>query len=75
MFEITVTLSNEEYEELSEVCKTEGISINDFAQRSIQRTLSISKFRKLRAATLPFAKRVGVVSDSDVFDLMKDKKS
>ena len=53
--------------ELERVCRLEGVELSMVIRESLKRVIALHKFRRLRNSTLPFAERVGVFSDEDVF--------
>jgi len=50
--------------------KEESKHVSDLVRESIQRYITIYKFRKLRNKVLPFAESQGILTDEDVFKII-----
>ncbi|MDD3050161.1 MAG: ribbon-helix-helix protein, CopG family [Candidatus Cloacimonetes bacterium] len=68
---ITIRIPENMKIELEELSKSENKPISDLVRESIKKSLQISRFRKLRNQVLPFAEAQGILTDEDVFELMK----
>jgi predicted transcriptional regulator len=64
---MTIRISDELREELQEISKAEGKPVSDLVRESLQRYISIYRFRKLRNMVLPFAEAQGILTDEDVY--------
>ena len=69
MSTITVRVSPQLKRELEAICKADGRDLSFVLRESLQRLVAIHRFKKLRSKVLPFAERIGVFSDEDVFKL------
>jgi len=68
---ITIRIPENMKIELEELSKSENKPISDLVRESIKKSLQISRLRKLRNQVLPFAEAQGILTDEDVFELMK----
>ena len=64
---ITVRIPRNLRKQLESICKEEGLPVSDAVRESLDRYISIQRFRKLRERILPFAEAQGVLTDEDVF--------
>ena len=64
---ITVRLPVDLRRQLQKLSKSESRPVSDLVRESIQRYVSIQKFRALRKSVLPFAEAAGLLTDEDVF--------
>ena len=67
---LTVRLSDNLRKELQKISKEESKPMSDLVRESLQRYISIYKFRRLRDKVLPFAESQGLLTDEDVFDVI-----
>ena len=67
---LTVRLSGNLRKELLKISKEESKPMSDLVRESLQRYISIYKFRRLRDKVLPFAESQGLLTDEDVFDVI-----
>jgi len=67
---LTVRIPDNLREELQEISRAESKPISDLVRESIQKYISIYKFRRLRNKVLPFAESQGILTDDDVFRLI-----
>jgi predicted transcriptional regulator len=67
---LTVRLSDNLRKELLKISKEESKPMSDLVRESLQRYISIYKFRRLRDKVLPFAESQGLLTDEDVFDVI-----
>ena len=67
---ITVRLPKELQSQLKRVSREENVPISDLVRESLQRFLTVRRFRRLRNQTLPFAEARGLLTDEDVFRAM-----
>jgi predicted transcriptional regulator len=67
---MTIRISDELREELQEISKAEGKPVSDLVRESLQRYISIYRFRKLRNMVLPFAEAQGILTDEDVYKII-----
>ncbi len=68
---ITIRIPQKMQKELDSIVKDERMSKSDFIREALQRYLSIKRFRQLRKKVLPFAENQGLLTDEDVFNLLK----
>lgn len=67
---LTIRLSDNLRKELQKISKEESKPMSDLVRESLQRYISIHKFRRLRNRVLPFAESQGILTDEDVFDVI-----
>ena len=67
---ITVRIGDEMKNELEKLSKYEHRAVSDLIRDSLEKYISIQKFRKLRSKVLPFAESQGILTDEDVFNLI-----
>lgn len=67
---ITIRIPDDMKKDLEELSKSEKKPVSDLVRDSIYRYINISRFRKLRNMTLPFAEAQGILTDEDVFKIM-----
>ena len=67
---LTIRLPDDLRKELQKISKEESKPISDLVRESLQRYISIYKFRRLRNKVLPFAEAQGILTDEDVFDVI-----
>lgn len=67
---LTIRLSDNLRKELQKISKQESKPMSDLVRESLQRYISIYKFRRLRNRVLPFAESQGILTDEDVFDVI-----
>jgi len=71
MTTLTVRLPEELKQELEKLCENENVPMSDVIRESIKRYIAIRHFRTLRGKTLPFAESQGLLTDEDIFRLLK----
>ena len=71
MTTLTVRLPDDLRQELEKLCENENVPMSDVIRESIKRYIAIRRFRTLRGKTLPFAEAQGLLTDEDVFQLLK----
>ena len=64
---VTIRLPKELRRQLQKLSKAESRPVSDLVRESIQRYVSMQKFRALRRSVLPFAEAEGLLTDEDVF--------
>jgi len=67
---LTIRLPENLRKELQKISEEESKPMSDLVRESLQRYISIYKFRQLRNKVLPFAVSQGILTDEDVFDLI-----
>jgi metal-responsive CopG/Arc/MetJ family transcriptional regulator len=67
---LTIRLPDDLRKELQKISKEESKPMSDLVRESLQRYISIYKFRKLRNKVLPFSESQGILTDEDVFDVI-----
>lgn len=67
---LTIRLPDDLRKELQKISKEESKPMSDLVRESLQRYISIYKFRRLRNKVLPFAESQGILTDEDVFDMI-----
>jgi len=68
---LTIRLPEKVRRQLRIVSASENISVSDLVRKSLQRSLAIYRFRRLRKKVLPFAEAQGLLTDEDVFRALK----
>ena len=66
---VAVSLPADLASELDALAKREGASRSEIVRDALRRYLAVREFRRLRAATIPFAEVQGIFTDEDVFRL------
>ena len=67
---LTIRLPDDLRKELQKISQEESKPMSDLVRESLQRYISIYKFRRLRNKVLPFAESQGILTDEDVFDMI-----
>jgi len=67
----TIRLPDKMRKELEIISKEENIPAGQIARESINRYITVNKFRKLRQKAIPYAEKQGIFTDEDVFRMMK----
>ncbi|MCK4557959.1 MAG: ribbon-helix-helix protein, CopG family [Candidatus Aminicenantes bacterium] len=67
---LTIRLPDNLRKELQKISKEESKPMSDLVRESLQRYISIYKFRRLRNKVLPFAESQGILTDEDVFNVI-----
>jgi len=67
---LTIRLPDDLRKELQKISQKESKPMSDLVRESLQRYISIYKFRRLRNKVLPFAESQGMLTDEDVFDVI-----
>ncbi|MDH4219116.1 MAG: ribbon-helix-helix domain-containing protein [Candidatus Aminicenantes bacterium] len=67
---LTIRLPDDLRKELQKISQEESKPMSDLVRESLQRYISIYKFRRLRNKVLPFAESQGILTDEDVFDVI-----
>lgn len=65
---LTIRLPDDLRKELQKISQEESKPMSDLVRESLQRYISIYKFRRLRNKVLPFAESQGILTDEDVFN-------
>jgi predicted transcriptional regulator len=65
---LTIRLPADLRKELQKISQEESKPMSDLVRESLQRYISVYKFRRLRNKVLPFAESQGILTDEDVFD-------
>jgi predicted transcriptional regulator len=71
---ITVRISDDMKKNLDELSKSKIKPVSNLVRDSINRYTTISRFRKHRNMTLPFAEAQGILTDENVFKIMLQAK-
>ena len=64
---LTIRIPDELRRELEKISESEAKPLSDLVRESLQRYISIYRFRRLRKRVLPFAEAQGLLTDEDVF--------
>ncbi len=56
---------------LEDISASENLPVSDLVRESIQRYVSLYRFRQLRKKVLPFAEAQGLLTDEDVLKGLK----
>jgi predicted transcriptional regulator len=67
---LTIRLPDDLRKELQKISQEESKPMSDLVRESLQRYISIYKFRRLRNKVLPFAESQGILTDEDIFDVI-----
>lgn len=67
---LTIRLPDNLRKELQKISKEESKPMSDLVRESLQRYISIYKFRRLRNKVLPFAESQGILTDEDIFNVI-----
>jgi predicted transcriptional regulator len=67
---LTIRIPDELRKELLRISDLEAKPVSDLVRESLQRYISIYKFRQLRKSVLPFAEAQGLLTDEDIFMLI-----
>jgi len=67
---LTIRLPDDLRKELQKISQEESKPMSDLVRESLQRYVSIYKFRRLRNKVLPFAEAQGILTDEDVFEVI-----
>lgn len=68
---ISVRLPEDLRRLLDEISESEDLPVSDLVRESIQRYVSVYRFRQLRRKVLPFAEAQGLLTDEDVLKGLK----
>lgn len=64
---ITIRLPRKLQTQLQSISKEESVPISDLVRRSLNRYITLYRFRRLRSRVLPIASAQGFLTDEDVF--------
>ncbi len=67
---LTIRIPDELRKEILKISDSEAKPVSDLVRESLQRYISIYKFRQLRKSVLPFAEAQGLLTDEDIFKLI-----
>lgn len=67
---LTIRVPKDLRKELEKISKEESKPMSDLVRESLQRYISIYKFRRLREKVLPFAESQGILTDEDIFNVI-----
>jgi mRNA-degrading endonuclease RelE of RelBE toxin-antitoxin system len=67
---LTIRIPDKLRKELLKISDSEAKPVSDLVRESLQRYISIYKFRQLRKSVLPFAEAQGLLTDEDIFKLI-----
>jgi plasmid stability protein len=73
MATLTLRVPNELDQELQRRSAAQGISKSDLAREALRRYLVVTDFRALRSELVARAQALGINTDEDVFQLLKDR--
>jgi plasmid stability protein len=73
MATITLRVPDELDRELQRRSAAQGISKSDLAREALRRYLFVTDFRALRSELVARAQALGINTDEDVFQLLKDR--
>ena len=71
MTTLTIRISDELRTELDEVSRETHKAVNDIVMEALRRYLAVTKFRSIRKKILPFADTHGLLTDEDVFKVLR----
>lgn len=64
---LTIRISDRLEKQLEGISRKEHVSVSDLVRKSLERFLTIRRFRQLRAQVLPFAESQDFLTDEDIF--------
>lgn len=64
---LTIRIPDKLEKQLELISRKEHVSVSDLVRKSLERFLTIRRFRQLRAYTLPFAEAQGFLTDEEIF--------
>jgi len=64
---LTIRLDPKLEKALDRLARSTGKSKSEIAREALKREVAVTRFRKLRRTTLPFAEAQGLITDEDVF--------
>ncbi len=67
MTTLTIRLSPKLDKELARIAKRTGRTKSEIARKALERQVTVSRFRELRAKALPLAEAQGLLTDEDIF--------
>lgn len=67
MSTLTIRLDGKLEKALDRIARRTGRTKSEIAREALERQIAITRFRELRARTLPFAEAQGLLTDEDVF--------
>lgn len=67
MSTLTIRLDPRLDKELARIAKRSGKTKSQIAREALARQIAVTRFRELRARTLPFAEAQGLLTDEDIF--------
>jgi predicted transcriptional regulator len=67
MSTLTIRLDGKLEKALDRIAKRTGRTKSEIAREALERQVAVTRFRELRARTLPFAEAQGLLTDEDVF--------
>lgn len=70
MTTLTIRLDPKLDKALERIAKRTGRTKSEIARDALKRQVAVTRFRELRARTLPFAEAQGLLADEDVFRAM-----
>ncbi len=70
MSTLTIRLDPKLDKALTRIAKRTGRTKSEIARDALKRQVAVTRFRELRAKTLPFAEAQGLLADEDVFRAM-----
>ena len=71
MTTFTIRMPENLKSELEKLAKEEKIPAGRLVRESIDRYLSIMRFKRIRKKILPFAEAQGLITDEDIFKALK----
>jgi len=64
---LTIRIPDRLEKQLEGISRKEHVSVSDLVRKSLERFLTIRRFRQLRVQVLPFAESQDFLTDEDVF--------
>lgn len=68
---LTIRLPATTRSELNAIARQEGVPVAAIVRASLERYLSVRRFRALRKKILPFAEAQGLLTDEEVFKALE----
>jgi len=60
-------------EALALAAEENGMSKSDYAREALRRKLAVESFDRIRAMVQPYAEKLGLYTDEDVFRVLEEK--
>lgn len=68
---ITIRFPDDIDKNLRHFAKMESRKVSDLVRDSVRKTMLLKKLDELREKSIPYAEKIGIYTDEDVFEKMK----